>query len=128
MEPTDESERICEHYGQILVARFRYAIIIVSYFDGFTNIPPPWSGCLTNGHTEEPNGSSTSPRRPATRSQTTTTGTATRGDGQDSHSDEDQGEPSSSKHTLDEDADEMEMNTRHAFCRIQSCNFFPTCT
>jgi len=36
------------------------------------------------------------------------TGTATRGDGQDSHSDEDQGEPSSSKHTLDEDADEME--------------------
>jgi hypothetical protein len=64
--------------------------------------------CAQNGHTEEPNGSSTSPRRPATRSQTTATGTATRGDGQDSHSDEDQGEPSSSKHTLDEDPDEME--------------------
>jgi len=82
MEPTDES-------------------------DGFVNITPDPNPPVQNGHaSEEPNGS---PRRPATRSQTTTTGMTARGSEQDTHSDGDQGEPSSSKRTLDEmEADEAE--------------------
>jgi len=85
MEPTDES-------------------------DGFVNITPDPSGPTQNGHTcEEPNAPATSPRRPATRSQTTTMGMTTRGSKESIHSDAEKGEPSSSKTTLDEtETDEQE--------------------
>lgn len=72
---------------------------------------------MKNGRaSEEPNGSPTSPRRPATRSQTTAAAsTVTHGSGQDARSDTEQGEPSSSKRTLDDiEADEADDESHKA--------------